>query len=177
MLLLRDGSVKLFINGPPAGIEAAISDHFIMLFRDMLYKALNKVHNRKSFFHILVIFVSVVMKGYKVTVIVVNSGGGNDRASKITADIFENGLRVTFIRLGINIKAVFMFPVTAGLDRFKGGPEAHFHFIKKSGTESIAEEVVIKMFDITPKAVIAVAAFGNETVDMRVPFEVSAKGM
>ena len=75
VLLLRDGSVKLFINGPPAGIEAAISDHFIMLFRDMLYKALNKVHNRKSFFHILVIFVSVVMKGYKVTVIVVNSGG------------------------------------------------------------------------------------------------------
>lgn len=169
--------MKLFINGPPAGIEAAISDHFIMLFRDMLYKALNKVHNRKSFFHILVIFVSVVMKGYKVTVIVVNSGGGNDRASKITADIFENGLRVTFIRLGVNIKAVFMFPVTAGLDRFKGGSEAHFHFIKKSGTESIAEEVVIKMFDITPKAVIAVAAFGNETVDMRVPFEVSAKGM
>ena len=46
---------------------------------------------------------------------------------------------------------------------------------KKSGTESIEEEVVIKMFDITPKAVIAVAAFGNEAVDMRVPFEVSAK--
>lgn len=70
-----------------------------------------------------------------------------------------------------------MLPVTEGLDRFKGGPDALFHFIKKSGTESIAEEVVIKMSDITPKAVIAKAAFGNETVDMRVPFEVPAEGM
>lgn len=113
----------------------------------------------------------------KVTVIAVNSGGGNDRVSKITADIFENGFRVTFIRLGVNIKAMFMFTVTADLDRFKGGSETLFHFIKKSGTESIAEEAVIIMFDITPKAVIAKAAFGNETVDMRVPFEVSAEGM
>lgn len=44
-------------------------------------------------------------------------------------------------------------------------------------TKNITEEAVIKMFDITPKAVIAKAAFGNETVDMRVPFEVSAEGM
>lgn len=169
--------MDVFIKRPSAGIEATIANHFIMLFRDVLDKAFNKVHNGKSFFHILVIFVAVVMKGHKVTIIAVNSGGGNNRASKITANIFENSLRVTFSRLGVNIKALFMLPVTAGLDRFKGGPDALFHFIKKSGTESITEEVEIKMCDITPKAVIAKAAFGNETVDMRVPFEIPAEGM
>ena len=44
------------------------------------------------------------------------------------------------------------------------------HFIEESGTESVAEESIIKMFNITPEAVITIAAFRNETVDVRVPF-------
>ena len=172
-----NGPAELFINGSMAGIEAAISDHFIMLFRYMLNQTSDEIHNREGFLHILIIFMPVVMKGDKITVIAVDPGSSNDRAAKITAHIFENGFRVAFIRFGINIKTMLMFTVTAGLDGFEGGSDALFHFIEERGTESIAEEIVVKMFDITPKAVIGVAALGNETVDMRVPFQVAAKSM
>lgn len=45
----------------------------IMLFWDMLDKVLNKFHNRNSFFHVLVIFVSVVVESDKGTIVFVDS--------------------------------------------------------------------------------------------------------
>ena len=33
------------------------------------------------------------------------------------------------------------------------------------------------MCDMAPKPIIAVAAFGNQTVNVRIPFEISAKSM
>ena len=44
-------------------------------------------------------------------------------------------------------------------------------------TESIAKESIVEMRDITPESIITVTAFRDETMDMRIPFEVSAKGM
>ena len=43
--------------------------------------------------------------------------------------------------------------------------------------ESIAEVGIVKVIDITPKTVIAVAALRNQAVDMWIPFEVSDKGV
>ncbi len=60
---------------------------------------------------------------------------------------------------------------------FERVADSGFHFIQKCGTESIAEAGIVKVIDITPKTVIAVAAFRDQAVDMRVPFEVSAKGV
>lgn len=79
-----------------------------MLFRYMLNQAFDEIHNREGFFHVLIIFVPVIMKGRKAAVIAVDPGGGNDGTPKIAVRIFENGLRVAFIRRGLNIKAMLI---------------------------------------------------------------------
>ncbi len=58
-------AMQFFIYLPVACVKAAIPDHFIMLFRDMLDKALYEFHNGDSFFYISIIFMAVVMKGNK----------------------------------------------------------------------------------------------------------------
>ena len=89
----------------------------------MLDKMLYKFHNWDSFFNVLVIFMAVVMKSNKITVIVVNPGSGDYRPTKVATDILHDSFWVTFIGFGINVEAV-----------------------------------------------IAVAALGNEAVDVRIPF-------
>ena len=181
-------SVKMMFfagNSPPeflivltvARIKAAIADHFIMLFRDMLDQTPDELHDRDGFLDIFVILMPVVMERDKVTIVVVNPGGGDDRPSEIAAHIFDDCFGVTGIGFGINVEAVFLFLVAEGLYFFKRGSDLSLHFIEKRGTESVTEERIIKIFYITPETVIAVTAFGNETVDVRVPFEVPAEGM
>ena len=67
---------------------------------------------RKSFFDILFVFMAIVMEGNELAVIFVNSRCGYNRATEIAADIFDYGFRITFIRFGINIEAMFMFRIT-----------------------------------------------------------------
>ena len=162
--------MEFFVILPVPGINAAITDHFIMLFRNMADKTPYEVHNRKRFFHIFVIFMAVVMESDKITVIVVNPGSGDDRTSEIAANIFDHRFRVTLVGFGIDIETVLVFPVTAGFHFFKGWTNFRFHFVKQSGTEGIAKEHIVKMTDVSPETIIAVAAFGNETVDVRIPF-------
>lgn len=169
--------MEFFVNLPVAGINTTIADHFVMLFRDVPDKTFYKFHNRDCFFHIFVIFVTVVMEGDKVTIILINPGSGNDRASKVAADVFYDGFRITFVWFGIHIEALFMLPIAAGFYLFKGRADFVFHFIKKGGTESIAEVSIIEMMDVAPESVITVAAFRNETMDVWVPFQVPAKGV
>ena len=169
MLFTGDCTKKFFVNLPVAGVNTAIADHFIMLFRDVADQTLYEFHNRNRFFYVPVIFVSVVMKGYKVTVIVVNSGGGNDRAAKIASDILDNGFRVTWIGFGIDVESLFVFPVTAGFYFFEGRSNSGFQLIKQGSAKGIAKESIVKIIDLAPETVIAVAAFGNETVNVRIP--------
>lgn len=51
------------------------------------------------------------------------------------------------------------------------------HFIKKGSTKSVTEISIIEMTYAAPETIVAVAAFGNEAVDVRVPFQIPAKGM
>ena len=113
MLFTGNGSVKFFVNLPMAGINTAVADHFEMLFRDMADEAHYEIHNGKSFFHIGVIFVAVVVEGDKITIIAVNPGCGDNRPPQIAPNVFYGGFWVTFIRLCIDIETVFVFPVTA----------------------------------------------------------------
>ncbi len=80
---MGDSPVELFINLLVPCINVAITDHFIMLFRDMTDQAFYELHNRKCFFHKDVIFVAVVMESNKVAIIPVNPESGDDRAPKI----------------------------------------------------------------------------------------------
>lgn len=163
-------TVELFVNLPMAGIDTAITDHLIMLFRNMPDGPFYEIHNRNGFFHIPVIFVLVVMESDKAAVIFVNPGCGDDGATGIAANIFDGCLGTAFVWLCIYVETFFVLSVTAGFDFFKGRSDRVFHFVKQGGAEGIAQECVVEVIDVTPKTIIAVTAFRNETVDMGIPF-------
>lgn len=119
LLFFRNSEMEFFINGTMSGIKAAITDHLEMFFRDVPDKAFDKIHDRNGFLNVLVIFVTIVMERDKIARIRIDSGSGNDRATKIATDIFGNSLRVTTVRFGINIEAVFVFKITSGRNFFK----------------------------------------------------------
>ena len=70
-----------------------------------------------------------------------------------------------------------MLPVTTGFDLFERGAEFGFHFIEQNGAEGVAEEGIGKVADVAPDPIVTVAAFGDETMNVGIPFEVSAKSM
>lgn len=162
--------MEFFVNLPVSSIYAAITDHFVMLFRDMSDEAFYELHNRKSFLNIGVIFVAVIMEGNKVTIIFVNPGSCNYGTTQITPDVFYNRFWITFVWFGIDIEAVFVIPVTAGFDLFERGTDFGFHFIEKSSTERITEKCIVKVIDIAPEAIVTVTTLRNKAVDVRVPF-------
>lgn len=49
--------------------------------------------------------------------------------------------------------------------------------IKEGCLKGIPQEFIVEMFDMPPEKGITNAPFRNETVDMRVPFKISAKGV
>ena len=51
------------------------------------------------------------------------------------------------------------------------------HFVKQCGTKSISKVGIIKVCDMAPKTIIAVAIFGNQTVNVRIPLKIPAKSM
>ena len=66
MFFTGNSPVEFFIDFHVSGINAAITDHFVMLFGDMADEPLYELHNRKGFFNIKVIFVPVVVECNKV---------------------------------------------------------------------------------------------------------------
>ncbi len=169
--------MEFFVNLPMACINAAIADHFVMLFRYMPDEAFYEFHNGDGFLHVSVIFMPVVMEGDKTAIIFVNPGSGDNGTPQITPGVFYGGFWVTFVRFCIDVEAVLMFLVTAGFHFFEGRAGFFFHFIKKGGAESIAEVGIVEVIGIAPETIIAVTTFRNETVYVRVPFQIPAKGV
>lgn len=114
--------VEFLVNFAVPGIEAVIPGHFEILFRDVLYEKLNKVQRGESCPDKSVIFMPVIVEGDMVTVIGINSGKGDNRPSKIAADIFDDGRWITKIGFGINIKAIGIFTVDKRFCFLKEGP-------------------------------------------------------
>lgn len=162
--------VQFFVGFTVAGIKTALTDHFKVFFRDMADEPLNKFNSGESLFYISIIFVAVVMERNSLPVIVVNAGGRDDRPAKVSTDIFDNGIRVTFVGFCINIEPVFIFLVTKSFRFLKGRTNYGFHFIKKGSAESIAQIGIVEMIDRFPKITVTEAALGNKTVDMGIPF-------
>ena len=88
-----------------------VAKHFEMFFRDVDNQFLDEVQSRNSFSNSFVVFVSGVMKGYIFTVIIINTGCGNNRSAKISADIFNSDIRSAEIWLCTNIKSMSVFGV------------------------------------------------------------------
>ena len=120
---------------------------------------------------------TVIVERDRITVIVIDPGSSDDRPAKITTNILSDYFGVTENRFSIDIETMFMFAVTSCFYFFKRRPDPDFQFIEESGAESTAEIVIVKVPDMTPGAVITVTAFGEEAVDMGIPFEIPAKSV
>lgn len=107
--------MQLIVNHPVPGIDAAIAYHLVMLFGYVLYQTFYEIHNRNGFFHILPVFVAVVVESDKVTIIFVNPGGGDDGTPKIASNVLNGCSGVASVGSGIDIEAVFMLPVASCL--------------------------------------------------------------
>ena len=119
----------------------------------------------------------MIVESDRITVIVIDPGSSDDRPAKITTNILSDYFGVTENRFSIDIESMFMFAVTSCCYFFKRRPDPDFQFIEESGAESTAEIVIVKVPDMTPGAVITVTAFGEEAVDMGIPFEIPAKSV
>lgn len=120
---------------------------------------------------------TVIVERDRITVIVIDPGSSDDRPAKITTNILSDYFGVTENRFSIDIETMFMFAVTSCFYFFKRRPDPDFQFIEESGAESTAEIVIVKVPDMTPGAVITETAFGEEAVDMGIPFEIPAKSV
>ena len=105
MLFFENGSAKFF-QYPGALHIYRRNVAFWNVFRDMLDKMLNKFYDRNGSFHILVIFMTVIMESYVLSVVTVNAGSSNHRPPEVTTDVFRNDFRVTFVWLGVDIEAL-----------------------------------------------------------------------
>lgn len=81
---------KFFIVFAVVCIKPAVADHFIMLFRDMMDQTLDERYDRDGFLDIFVILMAVVMERDKVTIVFVNTRGGDDWPTEIAAYIFDD---------------------------------------------------------------------------------------
>lgn len=122
--------MQAVINLPVSGIKAIVSCHFEIFIRDMLDKKFDKVNGRKSLPDERIVFMPVVMESDVNAIVRINSGEGDNRASEIAADIFDNRIRVAEIWLCINIKAIFVFMIYIRFSFFERGTNTFFQFIQ-----------------------------------------------
>lgn len=176
-LLSGNSTVQTFIVFAVSGVNAIVSDHFEMLFRDVSDQPFNEIHNRNLFGDPFFIFMAVVVKGDGITIIMVNPFCGDDRPSEISADVFNNIGRITFLIFGIYIEAIDMIFINVRFNRLEGRIDVFLKFIEECSTEGVPEISVIKVCNPAPDNVITTAAFRNETVNMGIPFEVTPKSV
>lgn len=77
-----------------SGINTKIADHFKLFFRDVPDQPCDKLEGRNGFGNKDIIFMPVIMKGNGFAVIGVNARGGNNRSPKISANVFDHGVRL-----------------------------------------------------------------------------------
>lgn len=122
-------------------------------------------------------FVPIVVEGYIVTVIGINSGKCNDRPAQIAADVFDNGFGIAKIGFGINVKAVFVFVIDFRFGLLKRKTDAFFQFVEQDCLERFTEVGVVEIFYCAPETVIRISAFGKKAVDVWIPFKRAPKSM
>lgn len=125
-----DCFVQLAVDLTVPGIKPIVSGHFEIFFRDVLNQQFNESNGREGLFDKRIVFMFIVVESYIVTVIRINSGKCNDGSPQITTDIFDNGIGITKIWLGVNIKAIFVFMIYFGFRLFEGSANTFFKFIE-----------------------------------------------
>ena len=90
-----------------------------MFFRDMLGEPCHEIKNGNGFGDQFLIFMAIVMKSNKFTIIRINAGGCNDWPAKVTANVFDHLRRIAFIGHSPNVKPIFMISVDRSLNLFE----------------------------------------------------------
>ena len=85
----------------------------------MTDQACYEIHGRNSLNDIFVIFMPVVVESDIFSIIFVDPGSGNDRTAKVAADVFDDGIGISFVRFGINIETMFMIRIAFGFNFLK----------------------------------------------------------
>ena len=107
----------------------------------------------------------------------INTGCSNNRSAEISADVFNGNIRGAEIRLYTNIKPIRVIRVHFIFNFTKRWANTGNKLLKQYFTEGVPKKVIIKMFDRAPWGDIAGAAFGNEGVDVGIPFQITPKGV
>lgn len=173
----RNGSSNTGVGLTVTSIETVVSNHLEMFFGDVSDQSFDEIHGRNGFVDKTAIFVSVVMEGDGICnfVIGINAGSSNDWATKISADVFENSRRTALTAFGMDVETVFGVSVNGGLNTFEFRREVFLKQIQKDGLEGFAQKGIVEVRKRTPKTKFVDATFRNKTVDMGVPFEITAK--
>ncbi|VUX01765.1 Uncharacterised protein [Dorea longicatena] len=90
VLFSEDCSMKRLVRFAMSGIYAVITNHFEMFFRDMLSKSCHEIKNRESFNDQFFIFMTIVEKSNKFTVVRINARSCNDWSAKITTNVLNH---------------------------------------------------------------------------------------
>jgi hypothetical protein len=165
-----DGVVKKRSERVTFGIKTVVTDHFKMFVRDMADKSFNKIQCGKRFVNKDIVFVAIIMKSDRSPIVGINTGSGNDRTTKIAADILSNLIRITDIIFSVNIKTIRAGFVDERFNRIKSGTNPSGETVKQSGPESITEELEVKVRNFAPGSTIACPAFRDKNMNMGIPF-------
>ena len=111
MFAFGNGTVKLGIYFTMSGIETAITDHLKVFFGYVANKTFDEIDSGNRFFHVLFIFVAVVVESNVFAIIFINSGSGNNRSSKIATDIFDDSFGIAKVWFCKNIKTILMIVI------------------------------------------------------------------
>lgn len=116
-----------------SGIETVVTNLFKMFFWNVANQSFDEIYRRKSFFHIFIIFMTVVVKGYSVIdrIIVINARGGDDRSAKISSDVLFNYMFwVTTIWSCVDIEAILAIFINPRNHLLEGIWKFLFEFIQ-----------------------------------------------
>lgn len=172
MFLFGNSSADTGIGMAMSSVDAVITDHFKMFFRDVAHESFDKVHSRNGLMNKEIIFMSVVVEGNGISnlVIGVDAGGGNNGTAKIAANVVEDRGRIAFVALSVNVETVFGIAINGSFEAFEFRRKLLLKQIEEDGLESMAEEGIVEVRNGTPEAKLIDAAFGDKAVNMGIPF-------
>lgn len=172
-----DSPAEFLIRFPVPCVESVITSHLEMLFGDMLDEKGDEIQYRDSFLHIGIILMFIIMESHIFPIVRIDTGSSNDRTAEVAADIFNDCISITEIRLGINIETIFIFLINLGFGFLKRGAYAGFEFVQESGLKGFPEISIVKILHNFPEAVIRKTALSEEAVDMGIPLQGSAESV
>lgn len=117
------------------------------------------------------------MKSYVITIIRVNTRGGDNGSAEITTYILCDNGWITEIGFGIDVKTILLITVNRSFDFFERIPDKGMQFIQKSSLERKPKKFIVEMLFGPPTSGVADTTFRNEAVYVRIPFEIPSEGM